>query len=251
MGSKRRKRLFDLVCVLSTAIVWLPMLAVCAVAISLSSGWPALYVSTRRVSRSRSIRLFKLRTMIRNADQVVNRDTIPVDHVRFLNIDPDSPLYTPVGRLIERFHLTELPQLLHVLTGRMNLIGSRPLPENVIDCLREAHPNVEDRFLTNAGITGPVQLVGRYRISDKERLDLEIQYCRIAASSYSARLDLMIVLNTVLIAFRLRRGFSSAEVARLLSRYAGEEPGGVAGAPVAPTVREEPVATSLTIERSK
>ena len=245
-----RKRLFDIVCVLAGAVVWLPVLAACALAVLVSSGRPAFYVSTRRVGLTRSIRLFKLRTMIKNADKIANRDTVPVNGVRFLNISPDSSLYTPFGRVIERFHLTELPQLLHVLTGRMSLIGSRPLPENVIACLREAYPYAEDRFLTKAGITGPVQLVGRYDISDQARLGLEIQYCRTAASSYSARLDLIILFYTVLIALRLRPGFSAAEVERLLSRYASEEPRPVAAAPIPSIVPEESVTPSLTTDRS-
>jgi lipopolysaccharide/colanic/teichoic acid biosynthesis glycosyltransferase len=220
--SVKRKRLFDIVFVLAGAIMWVPAVAACCVAVLLASGWPVFYISNRRVSRTRSIRLLKLRTMVKNADKIANRNTIPVDKVRFLNITPDSHLYTPIGRVIERFHLTELPQLFHVLTGRMSLIGSRPLPENVIACLREEHPHVEERFLTKAGVTGPIQLVGRQGVSDQTRLGLEIQYCRIAASSYSARLDLLVFLYTVLIALRLRPAFSAAEVGQLLSRYASE-----------------------------
>lgn len=250
MGSAKRKRIFDLACVLAGAIVWLPLLGICALAVLLDSGWPVFYVSRRRVGSSRSIALFKLRTMVKHADKIANRETIPVDGVRFLNICPNSPLYTRVGRLIERFHLTELPQLFHVLTGRMSLIGSRPLPANVVSCLREAHPYVEDRFMTNAGLTGPVQLVGRYRVSDDERLDLETQYCRIAASCYSVRLDLIILLLTILIAFRLRPGFSSAEVSQLLSRYARDEAAPVAAPPVAGMLHEDPVASTLTSEHS-
>jgi lipopolysaccharide/colanic/teichoic acid biosynthesis glycosyltransferase len=218
-GVGMRKRLFDIVFVSLGAIVWLPVVAVCCLAVLVSSGWPVFYISNRRVGRARSIRLLKLRTMVKNADKIANRDTVPVGEVRFLNITPDSDLYTPVGRVIERFNLTELPQLFHVLTGRMSLIGNRPLPENVIDCLREEHPYVEDRFLTKAGITGPIQLVGRQEVSDQTRLKLEVEYCRIAASSYSARLDLRIFFYTVLIGLRLRPAFSVTEVGQLLARY--------------------------------
>jgi len=157
--------------------------------------------------------------MVRNAERVANRDTIPVNDVRFLNVPIDSPLYTRVGRAIERLHLTESPQFLHVLSGRMSLVGNRPLPERVIETLKEAHPNVEDRFATPAGITGLVQLIGREHVSDATRLAIEGRYCRLAASRYSAHLDTHILLRTLLMALRVRSKYSTQEVQTLLVRF--------------------------------
>ena len=126
----------------------------------------------RRVSTADLMRVVKFRTMVKNADKIANRDTLPVDQVRFLNIPPDSPLYTRAGRLLERCGITELPQFVHVLSGRMSIVGNRPLPDNVMDCLREEYPYADDRFLTRAGLTGPAQLVGRDALTDDERLRL-------------------------------------------------------------------------------
>jgi lipopolysaccharide/colanic/teichoic acid biosynthesis glycosyltransferase len=214
-----RKRLFDLIVTIGTAWIWLPLLVASLLAVLLSSGWPCLYVSRRRVDRRRTINLLKIRVMVRNAERVANRDTIPVNDVRFLNLPIDSPLYTRVGRAIERLHLTESPQFLHVLSGRMSLVGNRPLPERVIETLKEAHPNVEDRFATPAGITGLVQLIGREHVSDATRLAIEERYCRLAASRYSARLDTHILLRTLLMALRVRSKYSTQEAQTLLVRF--------------------------------
>jgi lipopolysaccharide/colanic/teichoic acid biosynthesis glycosyltransferase len=212
------KRLFDLIVTCLSAVVWVPALLLCAAAIALCEGRPVFYVSNRFVG-ARMARVPKFRTMVRDAERLYNRDTVPVsDNIRFLNVPRDSPLYTRVGRLIERLALTELPQLLLVLRGDMSLVGSRPLPENVVQVLREAFPDAHDRFLTPAGMTGPVQLVGRWNLPDRDRLTLEAAYCRIALTSPTWRLDFLILLYTVLLALRLRKPLAVEEVRALMAR---------------------------------
>jgi lipopolysaccharide/colanic/teichoic acid biosynthesis glycosyltransferase len=215
----RGKRAFDLVVSLLAAPVLLPILALASLAILVTSGWPILYVSRRRVFLSESARVLKLRVMVRNADRLVNRETVPIGNERFLNIPLDSPLYSRVGRFLERCSITELPQFFNVLRGHMSVIGNRPLPEGVISALRDAFPDAERRFATKAGLAGPVQLVGRDRVGDAERLELEIAYCDICARSYSPRLDLFILCNTFLVCLRLRRRLTIAEVMAAMARY--------------------------------
>jgi len=226
-----KKRIFDLVVCLLAAAAWIPVLVACALANWLGAGRPVFYVSERRVFGSRSIPVLKFRTMVRNADRIVNRETIPIAGTRFLNLPPDSPLYTPVGRVLERYHLTELPQLVHVLMGQMTLVGNRPLPEKLIARLGEKYRRAEDRFLVKAGMTGPVQLVGRDNISDEARLTLEVDYCRACNGSYSPLLDFAIIFYTVLMALRLRDCFTVEEVRRLMRRFGGYPVAGVTDLP--------------------
>jgi lipopolysaccharide/colanic/teichoic acid biosynthesis glycosyltransferase len=185
---------------LLAAPLWVPVLAVCAALIYLFEGRPVFYVSRRQIGLGQVRPVLKFRTMVRNADKILNRDTVPVVGTRFLNIPRDSSVYTPIGRIIERLALTELPQLLRILSGDMSLIGSRPLPTNVMNTLRAAHDYADLRFMTKAGLTGPVQLIGRETISDADRLALEIEYCKVAASEhYRMRLDLWLLLYTVFV----------------------------------------------------
>jgi lipopolysaccharide/colanic/teichoic acid biosynthesis glycosyltransferase len=213
------KRFFDLSVTLLAAITWVPAILLCMAAIWILDGRPIFYVSTRRVFRKESIRLVKFRTMRRDAERIANRETVPVQGTRFLNIEKDSPLYTPIGRFIESCTFTELPQLFHVLAGRMSVVGNRPLPENVIAAIREAIPWCEDRFETPAGLTGPIQLAGRERLSDAQRIVLESSYCHVARSSYSMWLDFLILFYTVLVVTSLHRPFSFAEIRQLIARF--------------------------------
>ncbi len=228
MAFQRRKRAFALALTVAGLPVWLAVVATCAAALGLAEGRPVFYRSTRRVHEKRACKLVKFRTMVRNADKIANRDTVPIGDVCFLNIDPESALYTPIGRLYERLAFTELPQLFHVLSGKMSLVGNRPLPENVISALVQRYPYAEERFSLRAGLTGPVQLVGRENLSDRDRLALEIAYCIIARSAYSMRLDFLMLLHTVLIALKLEDVMDVAQVRQLMIDSARGRAGPVA-----------------------
>lgn len=216
----KKKRFLDLVLVIAGSLAWLPVVSLAALVLLMREGRPVLYRSQRRISTTEVGEIVKFRTMVRNADKLVNRDTVPVDGaVRFLNIPVDSPLYTSTGRKLERWGITELPQFLHVLSGRMSVVGNRPLPENVIACLREEYPDADDRFLTKAGLTGPAQLVGRDDLTDAERLTLEGAYCRACRQGYTMRLDLAILLSTVGIVLGIKKGLDYQGVLDLIERH--------------------------------
>jgi lipopolysaccharide/colanic/teichoic acid biosynthesis glycosyltransferase len=213
-----RKRVLDVLLSVLGAVAWIPVVLVSAGIVLVTSGRPVFYRSTRRVSTDRAMRVVKFRTMVKNADKIANRETLPVGNVRFLNIPPDSPLYTRAGRLLERCGITELPQFVHVLSGRMSIVGNRPLPDNVMDCLREEYSYADDRFLTKAGLTGPAQLVGRDALTDDERLRLESAYCRACVHSYSLWLDLSILIYTVFIVVGLKQSLGYQGVLDLIDR---------------------------------
>lgn len=215
----RTKRVFDLFVAVTAAIAWVPVLLGASLMVLLMSGRPVFYRSNRWVRNGEMVRTIKFRTMVKNADKLVNRTTVPVEGVRFLNIPPDSPLYTRPGRILEGLGLTEIPQLIHVLRGEMSIVGNRPLPDAVMKCLREEFPYADDRFLTPAGLTGPVQLVGRDSLSDSERLRIEGAYCRAVLHGYRLRLDFTVLLSTVLIVAHLKKPLDYQGVMDLIDRH--------------------------------
>ena len=216
MSNKTKKRIFDLVVTLLSMLVWLPVLLVCTIAIFVSEGRPVFYVS-RRIVGDEVRKVVKYRTMVRNADKVYNRHTVPIsNNMRFLNVPDNSPLYTPIGRIIENFGITELPQFFHVIQGYMSLIGNRPLPEEVLHEIEIEYPGAADRFLTPAGLTGPVQLVGKADLFDRDRLMLEMTYCHVAKQSYSWKLDFLILWYTVLIVLRIKPAMNIDEAKEMI-----------------------------------
>ncbi len=225
-GLPLAKRALDLVVVALTAPVWLPALVGGAAAILVCDGRPVLYVSGRRIGVDRSATVVKFRTMRRDAAAIANRGTVPIAGVRFLNIPIDSPLYTRVGRVIERLALTELPQVGHVIRGEMSLVGNRPLPEDVVEALRVTHPGVDDRFRCACGLAGPVNLVGRDRLSDGERLALEAAYAEAVVEGYRAGLDLAILWHTLVVTLRPRRCMTASQARALIARRRGRPRGG-------------------------
>ncbi len=88
-----KKRAFDVIVICLAAVVWVPVVALSAIAVLVLSGRPIFYKSRRWVGPGTAIEMVKLRVMVPHANKV----TAPVEAGRFLNTPPDSPLYTPIG----------------------------------------------------------------------------------------------------------------------------------------------------------
>ena len=101
-----------------------------------------------------------------------------------------DPRVTPVGRLLRRTSLDELPQLLNVLRGDMSLVGPRPALPYEADLIG---PEYQRRFLVPPGVTGLWQVSGRNRLTMRQGLDLDLEY----VDRRSFRLDLAILVKTV------------------------------------------------------
>lgn len=212
------KRFFDIVVTLLSFILWGPVILIFSLINIVFEGFPVFYSSMRRVSMDEIRRVYKFRTMVRNAEKLYNRETVSIVDIRFLNMPITSPLYTRIGRIIEKYTLTELPQFIHVLQGYMSIVGNRPLPENVVKSLSEEYPGSILRFQTPAGMTGPIQLVGRSEVIDRDRLILEITYCEAVKHAYSWKLDFLILLYTVLIALKIMAPMTVEEVKQFIIR---------------------------------
>jgi len=192
------KRTFDIVGSTLLLVLLSPLLLAITLAVKLTSRGPILFHSMRRGIAQRPFACLKFRTMHTDAEerQVDLEELNEADGALFKI--RDDPRLTAVGRMLRKFSLDELPQLVNVLRGEMSLVGPRPLPERDYDMLEEWH---RKRYLVLPGITGLWQVSGRSELDFDDLVHLDFIYLE----RWSLALDLTILLKTIPAVF-LRRG---------------------------------------------
>jgi lipopolysaccharide/colanic/teichoic acid biosynthesis glycosyltransferase len=203
------RRALNLAVALVGLVIAAPVMAVVALLIRLTSPGPVLFMQTRvgldrRDPRAtgngrrqldlggKPFRIYKFRTMYvqQKAEQVWAR--------------PDDPRITPVGRVLRKYRLDELPQLLNVLLGDMNIVGPRPEQPNIVTDLQQQITSYKLRHKVRPGITGWAQINHHYdrSIEDvRRKVSLDLEY--IGRQSFTE--DLKIMFRTVPVVV-LRKG---------------------------------------------
>lgn len=179
------KRGFDVVASLLCLILASPIMLVTAIAIKLEDGGHVFYCQKRATYAGRTFQVIKFRSM-READGNDHR-----------SVTKDDDRITRVGRVIRKYRIDELPQLINVLKSDMSFVGPRPeMIENVEKYTREL-PEFSYRLWAKAGLTGMAQVYGKYNTSPKEKLTMDLIYIE----QYSLLLDIKLLLRTVLVLF--------------------------------------------------
>jgi exopolysaccharide biosynthesis polyprenyl glycosylphosphotransferase len=173
-GQRIAKRSFDLALSSLLIVVLSPVLLALAIAVRFSSNGPALFLQTRVGHDGHSFRMLKFRSMVQDAEAqlpalVARRNS--GNEVLFKLTD--DPRVTPLGRLMRRYSLDELPQLFNVFLGSMSLVGPRPpLPSEVSKYADHVHR----RFMVKPGVTGAWQVGGRSTLTWQESVRLDLSY---------------------------------------------------------------------------
>jgi sugar transferase EpsL len=157
------KRAFDVVVGLIGLTILSPLLLLVIVVVLVSSGSPVFFLQERIGLRGRAFRIIKFRTMTRDAEQQTKEQWITAG----------NPYVTPVGRILRKTSLDELPELINVLKGDMSLVGPRP---QVSEVAAEYSESQRRRLEVRPGITGWAQVNGRNSISWTERIKLDVWY---------------------------------------------------------------------------
>jgi len=184
------KRTFDVIGATLLLVLLSPLLVALTIAVRLSSRGPVLYRSMRRGIGQRPFACLKFRTMHTDAEESqaeleeLNEASGALFKIR------EDPRLTPIGHLLRRFSLDELPQLINVLRGEMSLVGPRPLPERDYAMLEDWH---RKRYLVLPGLTGLWQVSGRSELDFDDLVHLDFIYLE----SWSLALDLTILLKTI------------------------------------------------------
>ena len=173
------KRILDLLIGGAFALVTLPVVGICALAVKLDDPGPSLYRQRRSGLDGREFEIVKLRTM------VVGAETMGAG----LAVDEGDSRITRIGGFLRRWSLDELPNVWNVLSGEMSLVGPRPtLPQQVADY----DSRQRRRLSVRPGITGWAQVSGRASLPWPERIELDLWYIDNA----SLLLDVRIMLAT-------------------------------------------------------
>jgi lipopolysaccharide/colanic/teichoic acid biosynthesis glycosyltransferase len=174
------KRCLDILIAGAGLLLFWPIFVLIAVCIKFSSRGPVFFLQERVGFRGKPFRILKFRTMVENADRIGTGLYVSQNDVRI----------TRVGKILRRFSFDELPQLLHIVTGKMSLAGPRPgLPYH----LERYTADQARRLLMRPGLTGWSQVNGRNLLSWPARIEKDVWY----VDNFSLWLDARILFRTL------------------------------------------------------
>lgn len=181
------KRAIDIVVSLFGLVILSPVMAVTAIAIKCNDGGPALYKQKRLTRNGEIFEILKFRTMRVDAEK---------DGVARLAAEGDDRI-TSVGRVIRRYRIDELMQLVNVLRGDMSLVGPRPERPEIAAQYEKIMPAFSLRLQVKAGVTGYAQIYGKYNTEPYEKLQMDLVYI----NNMSIFEDLKLLMATVKVLF--------------------------------------------------
>jgi exopolysaccharide biosynthesis polyprenyl glycosylphosphotransferase len=184
------KRTFDVVVAAGVVVIGLPLWLVIAVLIKVTSRGPVLYADPRIGLGEEEFRMLKFRTMVAGAAGDQQRLEAENEASGALFKIRDDPRVTPVGRMLRRFSIDEVPNVLNVLRGEMSLVGPRPLPVRDHALLLPWHRR---RSNVLPGMTGLWQIGGRSNLPFDDLVRLDFYYLE----NWSLWLDITILTKTV------------------------------------------------------
>ena len=179
------KRIFDIILSLILIILASPFMLLIAAAIKLCDRGPVLFKQDRLTQGGKVFKVLKFRSMY----------TRPPEN--YCMTRKGDPRITPVGKIIRRLHLDELPQLFNILKGDMSFVGPRPECPGIAEEYCKIVPEFHYRLKVKAGLTGFAQVYGKYNTSPYDKLKLDLTYIE----TYSFLLDIKLILLTFKVIF--------------------------------------------------
>lgn len=191
------KRIIDILMALVLIVLTSPFMLGTAIAIKLCDGGPVLYKQIRCTKNNRQFKIMKFRSMVVDAEKKNGAQLAKENDDRI----------TPVGRVIRKVRLDELPQLFNVLKGDMSFVGPRPERPEFIEKYVKDMPEFAYRTKVQAGITGYAQLYGKYNTVPYDKVKLDLYYIE----NYSLWLDIKLMILTAKILFTMESTEGTAE----------------------------------------
>ena len=190
MYRKYIKRLLDIILSLIAIIILLPIYAIISILVLMFMGWPILFKQPRPGKNEKIFNMYKFRTMTNKRDENGN-------------LLPDKERLNKFGKFLRATSLDELPELFCILTGKMSIVGPRPLLVKYLQYYTEEEKHRHD---VRPGLTGWAQVNGRNLVNWEERFTYDIEY----TNKVSLKMDIKIILKTIKIVFN-RQGITDGK----------------------------------------
>ncbi len=214
------KRTMDVVISITGLVVLSPVFLLTAAAIKLYDKGPVFFKQDRCTKDGKIFSIYKFRSMIVDAEK--SGRSIPAT-------DGD-PRITPVGKIIRKMRIDELPQLINILKGEMSVVGPRPERIEHVEIYTREIPEFTYRMKVKGGLTGYAQVYGKYNTTAYDKLKLDLMYIQ----NYSIWLDIELIFKTIKILFmeESTEGFSMEQAQAMtredfVNEKTGESPAGL------------------------
>lgn len=190
------KRIIDILFALVGIVIFIPIYIIIGIIIKIDSPGRIIFRHNRLGQGGKVIRVFKFRSMVENADEVLNNlnEEQKKEYEENFKLDND-PRITKVGKFLRETSIDEIPQVLNILIGEMSLVGPRPIVKAEVE---KYGPHAEKLFSVRPGLTGNWQANGRSETTYEERIMLDMDYI----DNRSLWNDFVIVLKTVVVVFK-------------------------------------------------
>lgn len=195
------KRIVDIVCAIILLGIFSPVIFIVTIAIKFTSTGPILADTPERVGKNGKLfKMYKFRSMIQNAHELLREHpsyvTLLKDYKKGSYKLKDDPRVTGVGRIIRKYSLDEIPQLVNILKGDMSLVGPRAYYPDELRDQQKKYPSTKDavKFVLSVkpGLTGYWQVSGRSEINFDKRIAMDADYVHRRSILY----DLFIIAKT-------------------------------------------------------
>jgi len=173
------KRLIDIVASVLGLIITCPVMIIAAMAIKFSDNGKVMFKQERMTKNGRRFMILKFRTMKENSENI--------------SISKNDDRITPVGKVLRKLRIDELPQFINILKGDMSLVGPRPEMIENIDKYTKEFPEFAFRLKVKAGLTGYAQIMGKYNTAPKDKLMMDLVYIE----NCTIWLDIKLILQTL------------------------------------------------------
>lgn len=184
------KRVFDILASLIALVLLFPVFLIISILIGITEGFPVVFKQQRVGKGGKLFYIYKFRTMVKNADEVLRRDPVLWEEFHKTYKLENDPRISKVGSFLRKSTLDELPQLFNVLGGSMSVVGPRPIVEPEL----EKYGDFQDLYLAmKPGCAGLWQCSGRSNTSYDERVALDSDYYQRAG----LRCDLWVIFKTL------------------------------------------------------